>query len=131
MVLASTSPLCKTNLSALLLFLSFKTSLLGTSLAVQWLRLGAPNAGVRELLIDLTCCKKNKLRKRTHLFSPAFTHPNSVIYSSITYLIYALAYSPVNHGFPVYQLCLSFPICEMGVIITPTSKDCGDIVPGV
>ena len=43
--MASTSPLCKTNLSALLLFLSFKTSLLGISLAVHWLRLRAPNAG--------------------------------------------------------------------------------------
>ena len=59
--MASTSPLCKTNLSALLLFLSFKTSSLGTSLAIQWLRLGAPNAG------GLTIPGQGTIINRSHM----------------------------------------------------------------
>ena len=90
--MASTSPLCKTNLSALLLFLSFKTSLLGTSLAVQWLRLRAPNAGGLTIPGQGTIInrshmpqeKQNKLHKLTHLFSPAFTHPKSFIHQLLS-----------------------------------------------
>lgn len=70
--------------------------------------------------------------KTSHAYSPFLSFiPSSwltLIYSSISSLIYARTCCLVNHGFTISQLCLSFPICEMGVMIVPTSKARGHMV---
>lgn len=95
-------------------------------LMAQWLRLS--NAGGLTIPGQGTINRSHTLHKTNFanlpdLSSPAFTHPTQSFIQYLIYLIYS-AYCPVNHSFPIYQLCLSF-ICEMGVIIIPTSKVCG------